>query len=457
MRNRAYRATEIKAVNVAEAATRLAAGPVWVGVDVGKLQVLCVVRDAAGYFERPWRVRCPQEVSMLVARLQELAALRPLTIALEPTGTYGDALRQAAGDAGLEVRRVGGKAAHDYAEIFDGVPSAHDGKDAAVVAELAAIGKSAPWPLKVASPREAELAAAVSWLDAQQSIRQLWLGKLEGLLARHWPEATRLLALGSSTLLRLLAQYGGPSGFAADPQAAEVLARWGRGFLKPEKIAAVCASARATIGVRMNAADVELLKACAAQAWAAQVQIRATKRRLAAWVKQDPVLQKHAAIVGAATACVLRVAVGDPRDYHCGEAYRKAMGLNLKERSSGKHQGQLKIAKRGSSRARRWLYFAALRIVQQPPVRGWYEAKREKDKGRGNGGVVAVMRKLALALYAVVVHDQDFVLARLIGNRGPHATPPLATPPLATPPLATPPRTKRGVPQTGLSHSPKAK
>ena len=37
-------------------------------------------------------------------------------------------------DAGIAVVRVSPKAAHDYAEVFDGVPSQHDGKDAAVVA-----------------------------------------------------------------------------------------------------------------------------------------------------------------------------------------------------------------------------------------------------------------------------------------------------------------------------------
>src|SRR5262249_54793102 len=49
-------------------------------------------------------------------------------VAMESSGTYGDALRQALGDNGIEVQRVNGKAAHDYAEVFDGVPSQHDGK-----------------------------------------------------------------------------------------------------------------------------------------------------------------------------------------------------------------------------------------------------------------------------------------------------------------------------------------
>ena len=78
--------------------------------------------------------------------LVQLAQGRQLRVALEPSGTYGDPLRQALHDAGLPALRVSPKAAHDYAEIFDGVPSQHDGKDAAVVAELAALGKAKAWP-----------------------------------------------------------------------------------------------------------------------------------------------------------------------------------------------------------------------------------------------------------------------------------------------------------------------
>jgi hypothetical protein len=53
--------------------------------------------------------------------------------------------------------RVSPKAAHDYAEIFDGTPSQHDGKDAAVVAELAALGKATAWPYQVKEVWEQEL------------------------------------------------------------------------------------------------------------------------------------------------------------------------------------------------------------------------------------------------------------------------------------------------------------
>jgi transposase len=293
------------------------------------------------------------------------------------------------------------------------------------------------------------MSVEVSWLDTQQSILQLWLGRVEALLARHWPEATRLLGLTSGTLLRALAEYGGPAALATDQEAASRLARWGGRFLKPEKIAAVLESARHTVGVRVDEPTSTLIKRCAQQALAAEAEIRQAKRRLEAFVEQDPRLAAEAQVVGKATACVLRVSLGDPRDYHCGEAYRKALGLNLKERSSGQHQGKLKITKRGPSLARRWLYFSAMRTIQQAPVRSWYEAKRRKDKDHGNGALVAVMRKLALALHVVATRGEAFSLERLLpGSPLPRA---------ASCAAREAKRTKDSLVKKGLSPRPKAK
>lgn len=423
MRKRAYRSAEVKRVNVMEVVVRLSEGPVSLGLDIGKTTMFAVVRDAKGYFERPWKIRNPDEIHELLMRAQQLSQHRPLTIAMESTGTYGDPVRQALTDAGLEIRRVGSKASSDYKEIFDGVPSAHDGKDAAVVAELAAIGKSSPWPSQQPTSQQAEMAAQVSWLDSQQDVLLVWLGRLESLLARHWPELTTLLKLNSGTLLRLLAGYGTPAAVAADAQASAQLARWGGPLLRPQKIAAVLESARATTGVRMQPATIVLLQHCAEQALAARRQIGEAMRKLKLLSQQDQVIQSMAEVVGTTTACVLRVTLGAPKNYHCGEAYRKAMGLNLKECSSGKHQGKLKITKRGPSLARRWLFLAALRTIQKPPVRRWYEAKKRKDQDRGMGAVVGVMRKLALAVYAVAARGEKFSVDRLFpGNRSRRAS-----------------------------------
>ena len=122
-------------------------------------------------------------------------------------------------------------------------------------------------------------------------------------------------------------------------------------------------------------------------------------------------------VVGPVTACVLWVELGNPQDYHCGAAYRKAMGLNLKERSSGRWQGQLKISKRGSSVVRRWLYLAALRWLRQEPVRSWYLRQKAQRRGAAKPALVGVMRKLALALYRVGGRGEPFDRTQLYPSR----------------------------------------
>lgn len=416
-KSKAYRATDVKNVQMQSLLKRAPEGAVTVGLDVAKNEVFVVVRWSNGEFERPWRVRSPGQVGMLVALLKELGQARPLITAMESTGTYGDPLRGKLAEAGVRLHRVGGKAASDYAEIFDGVPSQHDGKDAAIVAELTAFGKSRPWPYLEPTPFDAELEYHVDWLDAQQSIRMMWIGRLEGVLARHWPEATKILRLTSTTLLEALAHYGGPAALAQDACAADRLAEWSKGTVRATKVAALISSAAETIGTRQTPRDVTRVRRFAALALAATRHVNKSRRKLEELAASCAVLHRQAEVVGGATACVLWVALGDPRNYFCGKAYRKAMGLNLKERSSGKHQGQLKITKRGPAIVRKWLYFAALRWVQDPAVRRWYEAKKGRDKDRGTGAAIAVAGKLALALHAVAVRGEPFEAWRLFPGR----------------------------------------
>jgi transposase len=418
MSKKAYRATRVNDVNWDHLAQGKEGLGITLGVDVGKFSLWPVCRWADGRFERPWRVQNPGEIPTLLALVKRMSAGRTLVVAMESSGTYGDALRQALADNQIQVQRVGGKAAHDYAEVFDGVPSQHDGKDAAVVAELAALGKAMPWEYQAADPWEQELAYWVEWMVAHRQLLTIWQGRLEGLLARHWPEATQVLKLSSGTLLRVLKRYGSPQGLAADPEAAELLARWGGAFLAREKIEHLLAGAGASVGVRLGDWQRRQIQDYAQQALAARHEADRAQRRLRSLAEGHAVLQAQGKVVGVPTACVLWVSTGDPRKYHAAAAYRKAMGLNLVERSSGTYQGRLRISKRGSARTRQWLYFAVLRLVQTCGVRPWYEAKKAHDEVAARRVVVAVMRKLAVALYYVGVHDEEFQPRRLFGRIG---------------------------------------
>jgi transposase len=414
-KSKPYSAIPVNGV-VLESLSRGRAGQeVVVGFDIGKYEVLAVPRWGNRDFGRPWRILNPEQIGQLTRLLVALGQGRVMRLALEPSGTYGDALRQACHDAGLSVWRVSPKAAHDYAEIFDGSPSQHDGKDAAVVAELAALGKAAVWPYQLRPVWEQEVAYWADWLEAQRQLLVLWSGRLEGLLARHWPEATRVLRVTRVTLLQALAHYGGPQTLAADGQAEARLARWGK-RLDADKVRRLLEAARGSVGVRQGEVEKRRLQQYAGQALEAQRQMQRGRRELASLARGHEVLRAQARAVGSATAGVLWASVGDPRQYECGEAYRKAMGLNLTEYSSGTWQGELHISKRGSPQARRWLYLAAVRLVKRPGVRQWYQAKKARDGQQGKRAVVAVMRKLALALYQVGAKGATFEVERLFAG-----------------------------------------
>lgn len=412
-----YSVVDVKAVSVESIVRARAGQPCWVGIDVAKHEAVLCPYWADRTFDRPWRVRLPGEVGLVTRKLLELKASCPLVLAMESSGTYGDVLRQAAADAGLEVRRVSGVAVKGHAEAFDGVPSQHDGKDAAVIAELCAQGKGAGWAWQPGSEGDQAMRYWVRRLDRLQRVKQMYCGQLEALLGRHWPEAQRVLKRAGGTLPRALARWATPAALAADPAAAEALADIGGRWLKPEKVAALLAAARETVGVRMGDWAGREVREVAQAIVDLRKELAAARRALRKLAADRPTLQAQAAAVGLATACVLHVCLGDVRNYPHAGAYRKAMGLNLKERSSGRYKGKLSISKRGQRLTRKWVYFSALRWVQKSAgVKRWVAGKRQRDGGRAKRAVIGVMRRLAIAAYRVGADGVAFDAERLFGG-----------------------------------------
>lgn len=191
----------------------------------------------------------------------------------------------------------------------------------------------------------------------------------------------------------------------SDDQGISRVLGWGRGHLSRAKAEQLVSEARGTVGVRQSETDIFQLKQYGELALECRREIRRCEKALKTLVQDHATIQSQAAVVGVVTACVLWVYLGDPALYDCGAAYRKAMGLNLTEFSSGKWKGRVKISKRGHSQVRRWLYFSALRWIQVEPIKLWYENKKSKKHGQKDDqvmrAIIGVMRKLALALYQV--------------------------------------------------------
>ena len=349
------------------------------------------------------------ESPALIAALRRLGG--PVAVVMEPSGTYGDSLRHLCREAGFGAFLASAKRAHDAREVFDGVPSLHDGKSARLIGSIHRAGLTRPWPEP--TEKERALAALRRTHEMRQGQRQRGLSRPEAQLARHWPEARRLLDLDSVSLEQALKQYGPPRAIAADPEGASaLLRRVGGPLLAEEKVRALAASAAATLGQPCAEAEAGHLRALACELEHSRLGERAAARELEAMARAEKGLAEAARTAGLLTLAVLLGLGLDPRRYGSAKAYRKALGLNLKEKSSGQHQGKLKLTKRGSGTARKYLCYAALRLLRDDPaVAGWYAAK--KDGSAKLKAVAALMRKLALALWHVA-RGQAFDAGKLL-------------------------------------------
>jgi transposase len=77
-----------------------------------------------------------EQTRELAAHLIEDLHADRLEVALEPSGTYQDALCRHLSELGIPIYRVSPKRVHDAAEVYDGVPSLHDAKSAYIIARL---------------------------------------------------------------------------------------------------------------------------------------------------------------------------------------------------------------------------------------------------------------------------------------------------------------------------------
>jgi transposase len=401
MKKRIYRAVDVKALNLDELRKVVKNQKIVLGVDVAKEDFVAALMNEKREVLSTIKWKHPVETGMLLDVMLHKLPWSSLDVAMEPSGTYGDALRALFLENGIKIYRVSPKRCHDAAEVYDGVSSLHDPKAAAIIGRLHLDGASVEWPLPEKAQRE--LRAAIKTMEIYDDAYYRNINRLESFLARHWPEVTQHLKLTSTTLLELLIVFGGPDRVAAEPEkAAELMRRVGRSNLLVEKIDKVVESAQQSMGVPCIEEERRHLIELCSETRSLQQKARTAQDRVERLTQDTESVNAMVDVIGKKTAAVLHSELGDVSRYDNAGSYVKSMGLNLKEHSSGKHKGKLKITKRGSGTVRMYLYMAALRLIQKNfIVQAWYQNKVDRDGGTKMKAVVAVMRKLARALWHV--------------------------------------------------------
>jgi transposase len=402
-KKRTYSSTDVEQLDVQALMLLLSIGCI-VAVDVAKTKFVAAIATAAGKVLKIVRFAHPRQT---LAFLRVVEALRDAKlgprIVMEPTGTYGDALRYQCHQRGLGVEMMSPKHTHDIAEVLDGVPSMHDPKAAVVLARLAVIKPARVWMPDSEERRDVRALLDRRW--PMSTTHALYHGHLEAMLARHWPELGSLIDVHEQrSWMTLLQQYPGPRAVAAaSEEAAKTLRKASRGRLSAERVEVIVEVARTSLGMPMTKGEETKLRCIVEQIEQQTKGLDAIDQELAKMVAKDEEMSRLAAVTGPACAASIVSHVGAPTSFATPAALEKAIGLNLKVKSSGEGEGKLHITKRGPAQVRQLLYLAALRLLQtEPIVTAWCRARKSYggDSGKRKA-IVAVMRKLVRALWHV--------------------------------------------------------
>jgi transposase len=448
-KKRTYQTSRVQQVQVAELLPLLVAGCI-IALDIAKQKFVVALATMAGEVVKLFRFDHPTETQDFLRVVEALRASideGKVVAAMEPTGTYGDAIRLQLTRARVPVRMVSPKRTHDSQELFDGVRSLHDPKSAVLVAKLCAMGLSTPWSAPPST--RVRLRALVDLRQHEQRHEEMSFGRLEAVLVRHWPEFGQWMDVREQrSALRLLAAYPSPARVAQEPKEVRAfLRKASRSRLSEQAVEGVIAGAGATVGVPMVPEEEQLVRTLARQLIAAGQSTDELDEQMRDVGKEDEGFGRLSSWMGTYTAAVIITRV-DPRQYTSARQLEKACGLNLRVKSSGEKAGRITITKRGSGLVRQALYLFALRMLKgSAAVRAWYQRRRGYTEESKQRAVVAVMRKLVRAMFHIARGDafdasKLFDLRRLDLEDSATATPSTAaTPDAAATPKMPPART----------------
>lgn len=403
MKRMNYKAINVKQLNWTNLQSKFKNQSVIFSVDVAKTDFVGLIETEDQSFHQLIKWRHPQDTEGLINKLCNELEVNRLCVVMEPTGTYGDALRWQFVKRGISVYRVNPKHTHDQSEIFDGVPSSHDAKAAYIIADLHRHHHSKVW--REMNEEQRNLHALINELEIHQRIHKDNMNRLLALLVRHWPELEGIMDVNTVSVLTLLSHYGSPeSVYAQSEQAEQILHQVGRS-LKISRCQAITQSAGSTIGMPCTTCEKRYIQQLATDLLRTYKEIKAIEKSLSEQLKVHVEQKILSQFCGKVTYAVLYVILGDLRQYPNAKSLLKAIGLNLKEHSSGQKKGRLSITKRGSRKVRFYLYWKVLRLIKTDShVKAWYQRKvlRDGNRERGNGrAIIAVMRKVVKALWHV--------------------------------------------------------
>lgn len=348
-----------------------------------------------------------------ISWMKEKHNLTEVVIGFESTGPYGEPLIQFLHKR--EVRLVQVNPAHTkkIKEVYDNSPNKTDDKDPKVIADLLELGRF----LSVVIPEgtAAELRRLSHARERATERRKGLYNQLHDLVFLIFPEFQQVMRnLHSKTAHYLLKNYSAPGEILClgMDKLGEIFHKVSRGKLKKERAESLYVGAKDSVGLREALSSMvfeireilHLIDYC-------DKFIKEIEAKLNDFLAEIPYSRCILSIkgFGVVTVAGLIGEVGDFNNFKTIHEVLKFAGLNLYEISSGQHQGQRRISKRGRPLIRKLLYFAALSAVRKGGVMHLqYQQYLQRGMPKLKA-LTAISRKLLVIIFALVRDHQEYI------------------------------------------------
>jgi transposase len=309
-----------------------------------------------------------------ITRAQRATGCREVVCALEPTGTYHQAVASFLEAQGADVVFVSSSVAYWNRQTQDGTRDKNDPKDAANCADLLEQGKvlfysQPPGPLA----------------DLRRLVR---------VLRRARAELAACKARWRTTLRPALAPMGEPLPNRLRVELPAVLQAWepgapGRPAVPKGRLPLGLATACADLGAQVTAVQARLA--------AIETALTPVAERLPAYA-----LLRTIPGIGPTVGAILVAEIGDIAWYTKFSQLRKLAGLDIVRVLSGQSRtGTARISKTGRGLLRWALYQAAIGAARTVPGRAKFAALKAKRRGDPFAGFKAMVELAAKQLRVV--------------------------------------------------------
>jgi len=376
-----------------------------------EMKVFSFTNNATGFKE------CYEQLELF--KKQE--CLSDITLGIESTGSYGEALCQWMVNKGIKMVGVNPKHVHRIKEVLDNSPLKSDKKDPKVGTQLIELGS---YHELIQVQGVAGELRELTKFRRQLKIKETRItNQVESQVVRVFPEFYQVIKSLGHTALYILEHYPLPKDIVklGYDSLLETMKKKSAYQWREEKATALLNAATQSIGITEGEVAISLsIKGLVEQLLLIRKQIKDTEDILKNLLDEHDEAQILLSMpqIGVITASEIIGETGGISKYSNAEKLIKLAGLNLYEISSGKHFGRKRITKRGRANLRQSLYNAALRMIK---TKGIYREQYERHLSKGMKkpqAVVAISKKILRVLFSMIKNKQNFDCTFVVQKSG---------------------------------------